>query len=160
MDPTAPHTTARRHGVQRLLRWVNRLIVRPAAGVATDVAAAVVGGPTSPAQGAPRHRADWWTTTLIASAVSLAIGFFYLTTIWPAALLWFAIAALLPVRGFSEGLRTVPYFLLMAVLLSTVPVLGWWLAGAAVLAAVLAAVFAWARWRHRRRQDAQGAGGH
>lgn len=125
--------------------------------MATDVAAAVVGGPASTAQGASHHRADWWTTTLLASAVSLGIGCFYVTTIWPAALLWFAIAALLPVRGFSEGLRTVPYFLLMGVLLSTVPVFGWWLAGAAVLAAVFAAVFAWARWRRRRRADARDA---
>lgn len=155
MDPTAPHPSLRRRGAYRLLRLGHRLLVRPVAGIAADVAAAVIGANTTPAQGNPRRTADWWTTTLIASAVSVCIGCMYVSTIWPAAVLWFAIAVVLPGRRFSEGLRMVPYFLLTAVLLSTVPVLGWWLAGAAVLAAGLAAAFAWVRWWRRRRADAR-----
>lgn len=47
-----------------------------------------------------------------------------------------------------------PYFLLSAVLLSTVPVVGWWLAGAVTVVALVAAVRAWARWRFRARAEA------
>lgn len=132
-------------------RLVHRFLVTPASRIAADVASAVTEGTTGPPTERAWHGRDWWTTTIAASAVSIGIGCAYVTTIWPAAALWFAIALLLPVRGVSEGLRTVPYFLLTGVLLSSVPAVGWWLCGAAVVAAAAAAAAAWARWRKRAR---------
>ncbi|GHG51333.1 hypothetical protein GCM10012320_20470 [Sinomonas cellulolyticus] len=142
-------------GLHVIFRLAHRLFVRPVARVAADVMASVVDGREAPAKKRRGHGRDWWTTTLVASAVCVGIGSAYAATVWPAALLWFAIAVALPVRGFSEGLGTVPYFLLASVLASCVPVVGWWLAGAGALAAVLAAAAAWARWRKAARDSSQ-----
>ncbi|MDQ4491577.1 hypothetical protein RBS60_15350 [Sinomonas sp. ASV486] len=137
-----------------LFRLGYRLFVKPAARIAADVASAVTQGTMGPPVERSRPGRDWWLTTLLASAISAVIGVWYATTTWPAALLWFTIALALPARAVSEGLRTVPYFLLAAVLLSTVPVVGWWLAGAVTVVALVATVRAWTRWRSRAHAEA------
>lgn len=159
MGPSGTASALITTGFLLLLRLGYRLFVKPAVRVAADVVSALVevpsapigptGGAAAPGTRRPLGR-DWWTTTILASAVCLALGFVYVGTVWPAAVLWFAIALVLPVRGVSEGLTLVPYFLLTAVLLSSVPVAGWWLAGASVAGAVFEAACAAVRWVRRR----------